>query len=176
MLPVVTHQVAQPAASLKNQIETYVYKRWANCWQQAIGASHTKHFYFSPQKHKARYVYKLARLELGRFVRIVTGHNNLNSFQTKIGLFNNPCCRLCGSNCENFIHFINDCPPLRQRRTEIFLDQIPCNDMAWSVRMLLDFSYTPTIDDALTGTWPYGNVADVDTVDDPDAYDTSEAE
>ena len=69
-------------------------------WERYGEARHTRTFYLCPNPAKAKYVYKLARLELGRFVRVVTGHNNLSSFQNKLGLAPPASCRLCGEGDE----------------------------------------------------------------------------
>ena len=58
---------------------------------------------------------------------------------------------------ETFIHLIQDCPAWWLTRRECFLDHTPCNDMRWSVRALLDYSYTPKINDAFEGTWAHGD-------------------
>ena len=81
--------VQQPMATIKQKIKDCVQEAWCAEWQGQPYANHSKTFYEGPNPGKARYVYKLARLELGRFVRIITGHNNLSFFQTKIGLYNN---------------------------------------------------------------------------------------
>ena len=109
---------------------------WNKEWRVWPGANHSKSFYSGPNEGKAKFVYKLARLELGRFVRIITGHNNLNFFQTKLGLANDASCRLCGEADETITHFLHSCPCLLGPRREIFLDKIPNSDMKWSVRDL----------------------------------------
>ena len=105
-------------------------------------------------------MYKLARLELGRFVRLVTGHNNLNWFQNRIGLWHSAECRFCGHNEETFVHLITECPSFWQTRRELFLDRTPQADMTWSVRALLDFTYVPCINDAFEGTWAHSDPLD----------------
>ena len=135
----------------------YAYAKWTQEWQLCPLAQHSKNFYLSPNKIKARYVYKLARLELGRFIRIITGHNNLNYFQTRIGLWGSPECRLCGENKETFLHFLYECPRVRANRTDVFSDSLPQADMQWSVQKLLQFSYLPAIDLAFEGTWAHSD-------------------
>ena len=124
---------------------------WRREWKENGMANHTKTFYDGPNKHKARHVYKLARLELGRFVRIVTDHNNLNFFQTKIGLWRNASCRYCGEHDETITHFLSACPRFFSAVTEIMASDLPRPDMKWSVRKLLDFSYVPAINEAYEG-------------------------
>ena len=36
---------------------------------------------------------------------------------------------------------------------DFFLDKLPTDDMRWSVRDLLDFSYVPGINETYEGTW-----------------------
>ena len=112
-------------------------------------------------------MYKLARLELGRFVRIITGHNNLNYFQHRIGLWGTRTCRFCNIDDETFIHLTNDCPRWWQTSRDLFCDKLPTNDMTWSVRNLLDYSYNPAINAAFEGTWAHGDPADVDDLGTP---------
>ena len=146
-------RVKQPTATMKANIRKCMYEKWEREWITSKEASHTKSFYGKPDRMKAKYVYKLARLELGRFVRLVTGHNNLGFFQHKLGLSNRSECRFCGDGHETLTHFLQVCPRLRTPRGDHFGESIPTNDMRWSVRSLLEFSYTPGINDAYEGTW-----------------------
>ena len=157
--------VHMPHSQIKSDIHKAILQLWTAEWQSDTSAAHTKFFYNGPSTHKAKHVYKLARLELGRFVRLITGHNNLNHFQTRIGLWGSPTCRLCGQDNESFIHLLTACPRLRLTRQDIFLDRIPCNDMHWSARSLLDFSFIPTINQAFEGTWAHGDPLDLPNSD-----------
>ena len=149
--------VGQPMATLKANIRGQIYKEWLKEWNASATASHTKSFYAGPNPGKARFVYKLARLELGRFVRIITGHNNLGFFQTKISLGNNAACRFCEEGVETMTHLLYGCPAFHESRREIFNDRLPTNDMKWSVRDLLNFSFIPGINEAFEGTWADGD-------------------
>ena len=65
------------------------------------------------------------------------------------------------------MHFLQECPRLFWARRELFGDKIPCNDMQWSVRSILDFSYFPGINEAYEGTWAHGdpiNAGDLDSM------------
>ena len=143
-------------ATIKMNIREGVLKEWHEEWTNSDKANHTKGFYAGPNPGKARFVYKLARLELGRFVRIVTGHNNLGFFQTKLGLWGDPKCRFCQNGDETITHFMRACPRFISFQKDIFLDKLPTPEMTWSVRSLLDFSYTPGINDAYEGDWREG--------------------
>ena len=145
--------VGKPTATVKAEIEEKVRLDWATEWLDYKHAHHTKSFYLCPNKQKARYVYKLARLEAGRFVRIVTGHNNLGFFQHKLGLQTSDKCRLCTDGLETFTHLIGTCPALWRASKEFFGQSLPSNDMKWSVRSLLDFSYVKNVNEMFEGTW-----------------------
>ena len=149
--------VQQPRATIKAAIRDHMYARWGDEWINSGVANHTKSFYERPNKSKARFVYKLARLELGRFVRIITGHNNLGFFQTKIGLAREAKCRFCGYGDETVTHFLTFCPRLRGWSMDVFGGNTPTNNMTWSVRNLLNFSYHPSINEAYEGTWADGD-------------------
>ena len=97
-------KIGKPTATLKREIRDGILRDWSTEWTQHKEAQHTKGFYFSPNPAKVKFVYKLARLELGRFIRIITGHNNLNFFQNKLGLAATVTCRLCLNGKETF-HF-----------------------------------------------------------------------
>ena len=155
-------RVPCPKTYVRNKIHDYEIQRWVGEWRDSPGMSHTKQFCSGPLQNKARFVYKLARLELGRFVRIITGHNNLNAFQTRIGLWGSAECRFCEGPVESLLHLIHDCPRFWSQRADIFQGRSPTDDMKWSVRELLEFSYTPAIDRAFEGTWAHGDPADAD--------------
>ena len=138
---------------LRQEIKNAALADWEKEWKTQDHAQHCRSFYASPNPQKAAYAYKLARLELGRLVRIVTGHNNLRFFQTKIGLWTNPDCRLCGDGPETITHLINECPPLAYSSLEIFKGRMPDATMKWSVRELLEFSYVPAVNEAFEGDW-----------------------
>ena len=90
-------------------------------------------------------------MELSRFVRIVSGHNGLFYFKSKIDPEINPQCRFCLEADETFFHLVTDCPRFRADREDIFLDTVISNDMSWSVKKLLNFSNLAGIRDALDG-------------------------
>ena len=144
--------IGKPNAEIKAAIRKLSREEWSGEWRAHKIANHSKGFYGGPNPSKARFVYKLARLELGRFARIITGHNNLNFFQHKIGLYSTPICRFCGEGDETITHFLHACPRLLAARREIFLLTSPTSDMKWSVRDLLDFSYVPGINEAYEGS------------------------
>ena len=156
-------KIGTPQASVRAGIRKNILQEWQEEWNELKTVRHSKSFYGSPNPGKAKFVYKLARLELGRFVRIITGHNNLNFFQTKLGLHNNPVCRLCQEGNETITHLMSTCPRLTTHRREVLLDRVPTDDMKWSVRQLLDYSFIPGVNEAFEGTWAAGDPLPVGT-------------
>ena len=156
-------EVKKPQAFIKSGIKQEVYREWQAEWDDSRTANHTKSFYGGPCSNKARYVVKLARLELGRFARVVTGHNNLNFFQNKIGLNGNRLCRFCDQYDETITHLMAACPCFINQQRELLGGLLPGSDMKWSVRTLLNFSYIPRINEAYeeigqTASPPYRRV------------------
>ena len=149
--------IGRPHNSVMSGIRKCIYEAWAKEWNTSREANHTKGFYSGPNSIKAKSVYKLARLELGRFVRIITGHNNLNFFQTKIGLLHSPTYRFCGEGLETIKHILTECPRFYAARSEILGDRVPTADMTWSVRELINFSFTPGLNEAYEGSWKSDN-------------------
>ena len=94
---------------------------------------------------------RLSRAHLSRFIRIISGHNSLFYFRHKVDNDISPTCRFCMEEDECFFHLVNDCPRFFLTRRDIFLDQSICNDHEWSVRQLIDFSFSPGINAALEG-------------------------
>ena len=111
----------------------------------------TKEFFQGPNKAQAKYVLKLGRLDLARFIKLITGHNGLFYFKSKIDPVISPLCRFCLEQNETFYHLLHDCPRHRNNRQLIFLDEIPDFNTNWSVRALLSFSKLTGIRDALDG-------------------------
>ena len=62
-----------------------------------------------------------------------------------------PKCRFCLEANETFKHLIHDCPPLRLESQNIFKDKLICDDLEWSVRDILNFSYVKSISQAIEG-------------------------
>ena len=137
--------IAIPRSQIKTMVLQGIRESWREEWELYSEARMTKYFFKRPDAEKARKIYHLSRLQLGRFVRIITGHNQLRYFQSKIDIQLSPLCRFCGEDMETFHHFVFQCPALFHSRREIFGDCLPDQDMNWSVKSILDFSYLPHI-------------------------------
>ena len=144
--------VGEPSSYTRRKIKDGMYAEWREEWNMNTQMSHSRSFYGGPDSHKAKFVIKLARLELGRFIRIITGHNNLNFFQHKLNYAPSPECRLCHEGHETITHLMKHCPATELTRRDILGETTPGPDMKWSVRKMLDFSYSPAVNQAYEGT------------------------
>ena len=89
-------------------------------------------------------------MELSRYIRIVTGHNNLFYHRHNIDpLNNNDICRFCLEESETFIHFFTDCPALWRERRDHIHQYIGSRDTEWRPQQLVDLSFSPAITAAL---------------------------
>ena len=155
--------VGIPHQFLRASVDSGVRTQWDDQWTSYPAARQTKQFYASQNKIKAKYVCKLNRNDLGRFVRIVTGHNLLAYHRHNMDQDFDPTCRLCGEERETFYHFATVCPRLHTSRTHAFLDTIVSDDMSWSAQSLIDFSYLPAINELLENSMFLGQVAGADS-------------
>ena len=122
-----------------------------------------------PKRIKGQIRLQTCSPRTGTFRSHVSGHSNLNYFQTRIGLWGDQRCRFCHGNNETAIHLLTDCPSFWASRRDFFCDKLPNSDMSWSVRTLLEFSYIPPINSAFEGTWAHGDPLDIDDMDTVDA-------
>ena len=110
-----------------------------------------KLFYSGPCSNKVKYVIKLGRLELSRFIKLISGHNGLFYFKHQIDKEINSICRFCLEKDETFYHLATDCPVFWQTRNDVFQDKPINDDMSWSVNDLLIFSKKTGIRQAIDG-------------------------
>ena len=86
-------------------------------------------------------------MQLGRYIRAVTGHNNLlyhlHNMQNDIS----PICRFCLQQNEEFHHLATECPPLWWERHHISSQEIG-DRTTWTPQQIINFTYIPKINDA----------------------------
>ena len=143
--------VKLPVKVLKEAVSEHFYKEWTKEFHDYNGARMGKLFYHGPDKIKAKYVLKLSRLRLARFIRIISGHNSLFYFRNKIDKEISPICRFCNEEDETFIHLLNECPRFTVKRREILYNREVSNNHKWSIQELIEFSFLPGVDNALQG-------------------------
>ena len=76
-------------------MKEHFYKIWTNNFPSYEGGRMGKEFYAEPDSAKAKYVLKLSRTDLARFIPLISGHNSLFYFRSKIDAEVNPSCRFC---------------------------------------------------------------------------------
>ena len=150
-----TSHVLLPKQATKIAIKTAVDEIWNLQWTQYNDGRQSKQFLALPDRNKAKYCYSLNRQELGRLIRIVTGHNNLFYHRSNVDKTSStsPLCRFCNETNETFYHFATECPCFRLSRFQYFNSDSCLNDGKWSVRRLIDFSNIPSISAALGGNF-----------------------
>ena len=86
-----------------------------------------------------------------RLAEIITGQNNLNYVQIMVyPLDVSELCHFCEEENETFEHLLNECPCFITDRQNIFQDHIIENTLDWKPISLLQFSYIPSINEALS--------------------------
>ena len=134
---------------------------------------------------------ELSRFRLGRYIRIVTGHNNLLYHRSNIDLDIDPMCRFCKESQETFLHFISDCPALWREQQQLQADVQDQPVQSAPPEVLLEFAAHPRINAALEnqdetdmvweqeqsqqGEQHTQSDGDVTPVDDPEAGSEAEA-
>ena len=154
LLPNIT-QVALPKQATKAAIKLAIDEIWDFQWSQYHDGRQSKQFFPLPNRNKAKYCYHLNRQELGRLIRIVTGHNNPFYHRSNVDKTRgtSPLCRFCQEERETFYHFATNCPCFRLSRFHYFQNDTCFTNGSWSIRQILDFSNIPSIANALGGNF-----------------------
>ena len=135
-------------------------------WAAYPQARQTKQFFPELRSAVSKEVIKMTRREIGRFVRLVSGHNIFNYHMSLKSEEHEQRCRFCGHIRETFFHFITECPRFLSLRADIFLNYGGPNLIGedWRAEDILTFSKENRIDYA----YRYQPGGDVD---DDDGYD-----
>ena len=109
-----------------------------------------------------------SRMQLGRFIRIITGHNNLLYHRSNTNPDIDQTCRFCDETRETFIHLFSDCPMFWRQQQEASSGLQPGEPLYLvDPQKILDFSYTPRINEALESEGEVRRVWDAEqSVDD----------
>ena len=138
-----------PKQEVKAVVLEALRTQWNEQWLEYDEARMSKFWYSTQDKQRAKEVCQLSRLRLGRFIRIVTGHNALKYYSHVLDPLLSPACRLCMNADETFHHLALDCPMTLQTRKDAFGDKDILSNMDWTVDELLDFSYSDQINPLL---------------------------
>ena len=143
-------EIVVPKSQIKNIILENIYNAWQFRWNEEKTCRQTRFFFDKISITRSRDILKLSRGNMTRICEILTGHNNLKYCQYLQGNFYDYWCRLCEEEIETFIHFVTECPRLRQMRNEIFRDCEINGTESWCVGRVLEFSNIPAIDSFLS--------------------------
>ena len=139
-----------PVAELKRVLDESMRAKWDKDWQRYPHARQTKYFWPTQHKGRAKKVMELTRHQLGRYVRITTGHNNLAYHKSNMNPDIDPMCRFCAEVQESFIHLFSDCPAFWRERQEALGGFYPrAQQPNLDPADMIDFSYIPRINQAL---------------------------
>ena len=117
-----------PPSTTKQALNQWVRqsheKRWVKDTQ---GCLHTKLFMETlPSPRTAKTLLKLKRKSVKAVTEFITGHCRLNKHLSRMGLAEDPSCRLCGEGEETPSHFLEECEALGMERLRHFgQDPVP---------------------------------------------------
>ena len=143
------NHVGLPRAQIKMAIHNGIREKWDQWWLRYPHARQTKFFYPGQNKKFGKEVMGFTRFQLARYIRIVTGHNNLLYHRSNINPDIDQRCRFCEEQKETFIHFFTDCPALWKTREEAEHAQPGGHLEFVSPTQILNFSFQPRINAAL---------------------------
>ena len=140
----------------KNHVKTAIYAEWIHQWttQAPMKFKHTREFFPIMDPKYSKRLLKLNRYDLKLIVELITGHNNLRTFSTKIKTLPSIRCRFCNTSDETVLHLLLDCKHFSTHRYQL---KIPThtpltsrNILNWSPALLLAFFKEPQLDHILT--------------------------
>jgi hypothetical protein len=103
-------------ATLRQHFSSVLEAQWNARWQNAPTARLSRTFWPMVDKAKSRQLLQGGRDEYTVFVRIFTGHNNLNKHRYRPGKVTTDECRLCKEGEESSEHILCECPDLNSLR------------------------------------------------------------
>lgn len=152
-------------AYIRNQVLDKLRTQWDDEWQSYGKARQSKQFFRGQCKIKAKEMCHLSRFQLGKLIRVTSGHNQLGYHEHVIYPTKSPACRYCNALRETFAHWIDDCPAFNRERQEIFAGLRVIYEYDWEVNKVLEFSKIPHIKAALSHYDPLDNDNDGSDID-----------
>ena len=109
-------------------------------------------------------------MDLGRLIRVVTGHNNTGRHRHHVDESEDETCRYWGEERETFVHFISTCPYFQINRNRILLKSLKDNS-GWVLSEIMEFAKIQEIEDVLDPQGHYSGEPESDS--DSDGSDSS---
>ena len=134
---------------VRNDVLTKLREVWDADWDEYTEARMSKMYFPGQDKLRGKEICNLSRYQLGRLIRVTTGHNQLRYFQHVITPNINPLCRYCDLEPETFYHWASNCPAFDCARQVSFRGVVPSGS-DWLLSQMMDFASDPRIVRALT--------------------------
>jgi ribonuclease HI len=141
---------AEPSVTVKRKVEEKIEGIWGSEWREYNGGRMSKQFIREVSQKISKQALVYGRYKASRLIRLISGHNALNYFRSRIDNSINSKCRFCNEEDETFWHLCTECPVFREARVDVFLDNDPYSG-CWNVDQLLQFSEYNKIDEAISG-------------------------
>ena len=122
-LPYVIHDAPRITwAQVTTEMVTKVNILWALLFALEPTCRQTKQWFPKPDPKRSFKIMKLKRLQWGKLVQFITGHNTLNRhlFLTGVDPEISETCTLCGYDPMTSSHVMGSCPALMWKRGEVF--------------------------------------------------------
>ena len=139
--------VLPPAVDSKEHLTTSLRSKWNKEWDSHTECRQSKLFHPQQDKQIADHVILWDRLKLGRYIRAVTGHNNLLYHLHNMHNIISPICRFCLDAYEEFYHLAYHCPALWWERHLIDAQEQDRQEN-WTPDQIIDFALSPKLNDA----------------------------
>ena len=142
-------EVGAPLSYIKGLIEEEIRKKWNAEWNVYGHARQMKQFFPEVNKKLSKSIMLLSRHNVGRLIRLTSGHNVLNYHMSLTTPGVDPKCRFCGEEKETFFHFVTECPRLHSYRGQNFNNFNGPDLKKWIPEEIVQFSNIPEISDAI---------------------------
>ena len=142
----------------KAHVKTAIYAEWIQQWQADNSRfKHTKIFFPRMEPKYSKQILKLSRPDLKLLIEIITGHNNLRTFSTKIQTLPDTSCRFCHSQPETVLHLMTVCTHFSIERHQLKLnifnpEHSTQHSLTWSIPLTLKFFKQSKLHDVITNT------------------------
>lgn len=104
---------------IRGVLETWLAERLRLNWHGESGCEQTKLFITSTNCVLLKQTTYLDKWDLRTTIGLLTGHAKVNNHMRRMGLRDDPDCRLCGRDVETTSHLICDCESLKQVRLRV---------------------------------------------------------
>ena len=101
--------IPTPKSFVKKYINTFLDEKWNARWTSASTSRQSRMFWPAIDEERSKLLLRSDRVEYGTFIRLFTGHNNLNKHRLTTGETDSDTCRLCKEGEESSEHVLCHC-------------------------------------------------------------------